>query len=496
MTDFKTLAQWVNILVQDNKTVLSLTELPPSLRHNLVAEGYFKIGLPAIKSAHGFDVILALDVCMLSQSASAAPLTKAIQHLALHGVLLVTTSISKNVHSRDIMSQFLDSISGVKICSTVPLPELAWHCWLVQKTSSRVELPANNTFWEIPIGDVFMNAFNGSSDALRQVHDHGFRNSPYADKFQAAFGQLSQMCEIQSTGWTEINHNQTSLYLISALSTDRRSKKIARRSSGAALSWDRAAFLMICEGIERVSQKHIKHPGLSGIAFGFSETSATLRALLEYFERHYFNQTFLSPKHIQRFDKENNSSLSESNRDLFSMCHNTHLFLLTTDEPFFVILAISNGQNEAEQSSFQFGLGCSFEIEEAIQSALVEVVQTSLYHKSMAKKTDYEHQRMTPQANYVKRYWGSIDQQAYLDNLIDNSQPITKVHQTCTKTVPESEWLQKWCRDQNITYQTEILFRPNRADEGWVVRVTCDGLTEEKQLGEETNSSIPFPYIL
>lgn len=492
MSDLKSVAQWINVLAQNDKRTLSLRPFPPAFQSLIDEDICVDVASGRDVASATYDVIIAFDFGPEDLSTGNQLLTWILDSLVRHGVLLITAGFQDSLQIKDSLEVYFRNVSGIKLHSTTELSELQHQCWLIEKTAQEIEQPVKSMHWARPLGDLFHDGLNGDKSALDHLYRYGFQDKNHVRDFKQALFQLEYVARFQCTGWTEIKCNDTSVYLLSGEVVDRHAEgEFVRGNAGAALSWEEAAFYMICEGVERTAQRRIAKPGLSGIAYGFCYDSADRRARLECLERHFFNLSFLDAGPIYHVDEKALTALSRRIGDLWWLTEQPHVFILTDQAPFFTVLALRENGEDAPT----FGLGCHFDLERAVEKALIEVVQTTLYGRRQ-KDAESEARRMSPQAKHLEKVWASLDHQSYRDQLKARAQPFEGGSFAVVDDKAQDCVLGEWCVHNGIEFHSETLLKLSLAGEGYVVRSRLSD--RENVLYPKTidSLSLPFPMEL
>jgi len=477
MMQLENFCTWISKLAEDASTVACFKKLPDIVLKQLSNPERFYTYTLDDNSNH--DVVLAVDVELPANSYDAVNFFyQIISRINPSGVLLLSVKNDNDVISK-LIDGFLAHTDCVSICSKAELSELGWCCWLIQKVDAKVDIPPYAEKWFLHEGELMMQALNGDKNAISHLENHIFKPDIISDLYHRALVRLRQDFQLECTGWMEIKYTTNQLCLISGLISINSTgfcKKV--RASGAGKTWIEASFLMICEGIERAAHVRNSVGTLIGTAFGFTYDEALLRSALEYLERFYFNEVFVSKVAPQRLNIDNCLQLSQLVDGLIPVNGIKKLYLLTRDEPFYIVLAYSVDCLGNEKTSYGYGLGCSFNILDAASKAIQETVQTSSYDE---KINDDELSFMTSQGKDINTFLENLDYKSHFDfldkgTLLDINSITNDSHKTSGEQLKQ---ILKWMDKKGIVLKAENLLQNSSEDSCFVVRSICKGLPSE-----------------
>lgn len=155
----------------------------------------------------------------------------------------------------------------------------------------------------------------------------------------------------------------------------------------AEIPWMRALDPLTCESMwvpatlvylnysGEQPQDFLCPPTSSGLAAGATFADAIRSALLELIEREAFLVAWMNRLAAPEVDAEElPAGLRAIARAFDNACARIRFFVLPTDMPAWVVLALALGRDESMPAAVA-GLGCEMEIEAALRKALFEVCQ-------------------------------------------------------------------------------------------------------------------------
>lgn len=511
------LCQWIEILTTDNATVRSLFPIPKRVLDGLSDPVRFQKSVWDTSQKTCCDVLLALDISTPNCRAALTDLSVQIfQHLRDDGVAIVSVANgSEGQQAR--LHRLFSYTKGISIRAHVVLNDLNWHCWLIHRNADNLDAPHLIEGWDDVPGDIVVRAVNQSPaelDYMRRLED---TNQIQVGSLDNALSVAHSQFNFNCSGWScvkiqssdagnQIVGSQHQMCLIGGtVSLKGAQPTMTRRIGGVGWSWTDAAFFAACEAIERAADAVSPFPNLAGIAFGFSKEAATYRAILEFFERYYFTRSFVTNDFPTVLDIRANSFLSKVCDALEQDYGEKQFYILSQQEPFYVVLALSKHTTEGHFPRYHYGLGCSANLLKATRKALEETVQIHIHLHNNDETSLNQAKRlasMSVQGRQCHQFWERLDKEAYFDLFQKRPYEVVRLDDSPnsdTHILTEGEslkQLQAWCARHNMSVQTKTLFRSATDCEGWVIRAVCSGFPDvtAAQVRDMTNpTKVPFP---
>lgn len=500
MATINDLCQWINLLAQDCNDILFTGPLPVLVSDHLHNPERLK---PFYLEDSKIDFLLALNFSISKYPSDIQRLVSLLfEPISVGGVVLIsfqkeinTALLSNQAKFERFISLLTLSNTGLSIKSQAVLDDCDWHCWLIIKDAEHLNLPFFKTGWDDSLGEIMMRAINGSSIDQSYIETLDFPKEKNQSKHYLEYANMLVCAQniaryhfsINCFGWSEIFFcEDLKISLISGVITQATDTEISRHASGVGESWIEASFRMTCEAIERIADSNKPSNSLAGIAFGFTQESAVSRALLEFFERYTFSKSFVIDAKPTLLDISRHSRLSSFSEQLKGIGGSKKLYLLSNNAPLSIVLALSKDR--------YYGLGCAYNIEEAIYKALKEVIQSNVY----INMADTQEPLTTLQGLHCLTFMKNLNYDSYLKNMaggdvmyIDNEQ--------ASKNISDFQCLLDWCYKKEIIINTETVFSSSSGDSGWVYRVTCSNLNIDKReilLAMTASNNVPFPLAI
>lgn len=464
-------------------------------------------------------MLFALDLSLPDCISALTDLsTDLFRHLRRDSVALITISEGPDDQHTGL-NRLFSYIGGISIRAHVFLDDVKWHCWLIHRNAEALDTPILVEGWDDEAGDIMLRAVNKSAADFDYMHRLESNSQIHTPALEKALSIAHDAFDLEGRGWTrirlqhaDIGGNDPGLKHQMCLAGGSVSLKhfqpeMTRHIGGVGWSWTEAAFFLTCEAIERAADAIRPFPYLAGIAFGFSKEAATYRAILEFFERYYFTRSFVTDDTPKPLGISRATFLSKACGELRKVNGNKQFYVLSHNELFHVVLALSEYVRNSEAPVYHYGLGCNASLEYAARKALEETVQIHLYAQQTDTNSPQRTNRLTAmsaQGRQCHQFWERSDTKAYFERFSNYSEDTVYAGNATQDVSPlwiEEKGLSQllsWCAGQNISIRTETLFKSATDCEGWVVRAICSGLPDitATQAGDLASpDKVPFPLL-
>ncbi|MBX9635037.1 MAG: YcaO-like family protein [Magnetospirillum sp.] len=496
MQRLEDLCVWIGGFARHSRAAVCFGEVPDGVGDCLrQARRFIKIGHGDPVAADSADFVL----CLAAQVPGEAPLaldyfTRLLSPLIGGGVLLLTVPTG-DVSACGRMERLLAHTGNISVVKTFGLCAPEWRGWLVHKTASAVSLPMPGR-WDFSPGDEIVRAINGDRDAIAHVDRVFLAGHALADSFRMVFGHVRSQMEFDCTGWSLIESGAQQACFLAGLvrwrhvSGDVRVKRV----SAAGTSWAEAAFLLLCEAIERHAQMGAP-VGMSmpGAAFGLRREGAISRAVLENLERFHFHRVFFGKITPTTLDIRDDEFLAGLVAGLEAAGRRIEFFLLTGSEPFRVVLAVHTVAVDGRVGRFACGLGCNFSLADSARKALLEALKCDIYIDCGNIVDDVQVGAMTQDAQQKIAFWSDVANWSHMAFLRGGEQKqIGAQDPVSVSDQDRLDLVLAWCDANGIAIHSHPLLSPEGEEGAWVYKADCAGLATEYP---PRDSAIPSPLF-
>lgn len=455
-------------------------------------------------------LLLALDVrCPTDPSGMASFLEQLLCHLRPGGTLLAAF-LRRSDRTPAQVARLFSCVAGMRVQAQVSLSDQDWEVVLVRREAAGIDIPVLGWGWDAPLGAIMFEGMNRAPNQLDwirrlETNENAGLHEAY-ERLERAREVIHGHFDFKCTGWSTIEVEDGRICLIAGcVHVASADGTLIRHVGGVGESWAGAAFLMLCEGIERAADAVRPHPELAGVAFGFSREGAMARALLECIERFHFSKLFVSDQAPPSLDIADHRQLYSKVEKLESALGEVKFYLISNSESFFIVLALSRHRGANGTTAYQHGLGTGFDPAAAAFKALCEVLQMHEYAKAGPDEVATRPEVITPQGKRMQQFWQSLDKEVFWERMKQGTRLPLEIKASSPPAVQADDdkayldRISRWLDAVGIKSETEVIFQSRSAEEGWVVRAVCDDFPfdfPEQEMLMRNPENVPFSLVL